>query len=543
VPTRLLLEGPDITDLLARVRAQHGESATIVKADKVRVGGVGGFFAKQRYEVIVELDDLGTAVPARSPEPSSGPPPVSRPEPISEPVAALSPVDALLAEFTAKTETLRASTPEPALQFPPRSAPLPPTPAPPLRTADGVSSTMANLSRYIDVTGLGDADGLSPLTAEADTADVVEVTPAIAAAPATAWPSAWNAPVGGDLAPHNMSTESGDFAAVLAQLTHDLQDAEAAIGGEEPAMAEPVVDAVQPEPAPEPVAFRPLYSVPSVGNPVSAPSMPGRADAVGQAALARVLAVDPDPVVEPDPIVVSSPVAVAVAEVVAVADVANTTSAYDKLLGVGLTADLADGVDLASTDLHGELLRVFGDLPLAPALPRRAGDVIVVVGELNAGLTVGRQLAKKMRIDAGALLLAAASTTGTGLPAAQRVTGPADALRRSRRMHRADTPHIVVIDTSLDGESAEWARDIADAFGATAVWAVVDATRKTADVADHLRHLGPVDALVVQHAASTRDPGSVLELGVPVALIDGRTSTPRAWAELVCERLDRGSVR
>jgi hypothetical protein len=278
--------------------------------------------------------------------------------------------------------------------------------------------------------------------------------------------------------------------------------------------------------------------------PASSPSPPApvRGDVpIGQAALARLFTVDSAPAIEsapriePDPIVISSPIAVT--------DVRDTAPLYDRLRAVGLAADLADGVDPASTDVYGELLSVFGDLPLAPALPRRAGDVLVVVGDLTAGLAVGRQLAKKMRIDAGALLLAAASTAGTGIPAAQRVTGPADALRRSRRMHRADTPHIVVIDTSFDAESAEWARDVADAFGATAVWAVVDATRKSADVTDHLRQLGSVDALVIQHASSTRDPASVLELGVPVAVIDGRSSTPRAWAELVCERLDRGLVR
>lgn len=58
MPTRLLLEGPSIEDLLAQVRAEHGENARIVQADKVRSGGFAGFFAKEVYEVAIEVDDL-----------------------------------------------------------------------------------------------------------------------------------------------------------------------------------------------------------------------------------------------------------------------------------------------------------------------------------------------------------------------------------------------------------------------------------------------------------------------------------------------------
>jgi hypothetical protein len=53
----LVLEGPDIRELLQRVRAEHGERATIVRAERVRSGGVAGFFAKERYEVAIALDE------------------------------------------------------------------------------------------------------------------------------------------------------------------------------------------------------------------------------------------------------------------------------------------------------------------------------------------------------------------------------------------------------------------------------------------------------------------------------------------------------
>lgn len=54
---RLLLEGSDIDELLARVRTEHGPRARIVHAEQKLVGGLGGFFARRRYEVAIAIDD------------------------------------------------------------------------------------------------------------------------------------------------------------------------------------------------------------------------------------------------------------------------------------------------------------------------------------------------------------------------------------------------------------------------------------------------------------------------------------------------------
>jgi len=49
------LEGPDLEALLARVPAEHGSDAVIVAANKLRTGGLGGFFTKEAFEVVVEV--------------------------------------------------------------------------------------------------------------------------------------------------------------------------------------------------------------------------------------------------------------------------------------------------------------------------------------------------------------------------------------------------------------------------------------------------------------------------------------------------------
>ena len=58
-PRRFQLEGPSLDALKARVLAEHGPRARIVAAEKVSVGGIGGFLARHHYEVTVELPARG----------------------------------------------------------------------------------------------------------------------------------------------------------------------------------------------------------------------------------------------------------------------------------------------------------------------------------------------------------------------------------------------------------------------------------------------------------------------------------------------------
>lgn len=67
------LEGPDLEALLARVPDEHGPDAVIVAANKLRKGGIGGFFAREAFEVVVDVP-LPDLMPAASgEEPASTP--------------------------------------------------------------------------------------------------------------------------------------------------------------------------------------------------------------------------------------------------------------------------------------------------------------------------------------------------------------------------------------------------------------------------------------------------------------------------------------
>jgi hypothetical protein len=53
------------------VRTEMGPDAVVVKAERVRTGGVAGFFAKERFEVVVEIDQApALTVPAPAPAPA-----------------------------------------------------------------------------------------------------------------------------------------------------------------------------------------------------------------------------------------------------------------------------------------------------------------------------------------------------------------------------------------------------------------------------------------------------------------------------------------
>lgn len=57
MPTRLLLEGADLAELMVHVRAEFGPTARVVRAERVRTGGVAGFFARERYELTIDVPD------------------------------------------------------------------------------------------------------------------------------------------------------------------------------------------------------------------------------------------------------------------------------------------------------------------------------------------------------------------------------------------------------------------------------------------------------------------------------------------------------
>jgi hypothetical protein len=82
VATNLLLEGTDLEALLLRAHREGGTAAKIVRAEKVRRGGFLGFFAREGFEVAVEIPDGargGDAGPTAGGEPDAAHAPADAP--------------------------------------------------------------------------------------------------------------------------------------------------------------------------------------------------------------------------------------------------------------------------------------------------------------------------------------------------------------------------------------------------------------------------------------------------------------------------------
>ena len=461
MPTRVLVEGPEIEPLLAQIREEYGPDVRIVSADKVRSGGVAGFFSKQHYEIAVEVDDA-----------ESAPPPVA-----------------------------------PALPSPVATSPGAVWPA-----TDGTGGPVTLLDLVEARRDRYEGTGDERAAADADAA--VGLPPRAGL----------------------VSTAGTTFAGVMAGLR-----AEGLATPERPQAAVPPATAVTRELAATPEApavpeddaaplVRPYR--PAVVPPGSAPVMPAAtmdpgtvADAAGAAAPAVATA----PAGSVDTRSPAGGARTAVAHTEPAAPWAAT------LLGLGLPAALATKAH--GSDPYKAVLRAFAGISPPPGAPARPGDILVLVGDVGRALPLGLRIAEGLRLDEGKILLAAATAEDTSVNASGRISGPANAERRARLMHRADTPHVVVVDAPIDDTDPEWVRDVCDALGATAVWAVADATRKTADTARYLSGFGKVDALAAYAVRACGDPASLLHIGPAVALLDGRPATAHAWAALLSERL------
>jgi hypothetical protein len=107
--TRLLLDGQDLRSLMLRVREEMGPDATIIRAERVRTGGIAGFFAREHYELTVEVPDRPRrGLPHSRPVPADD---AARPSgTIAEPVG----IDALMAAADAIEAGPQVSTAGPA---------------------------------------------------------------------------------------------------------------------------------------------------------------------------------------------------------------------------------------------------------------------------------------------------------------------------------------------------------------------------------------------------------------------------------------------
>jgi hypothetical protein len=476
-------EGPDVQRLLDGIRRELGPGAKIDRAERIRVGGILGFFAKEHYRVVVEVPSGSDSAPA----------------------------EAGLETPTTGGRSSRRSR----RKNPPDERPAPPlAPSVPSVTGD-VFSAMAEATD--DVTEIGSISAVAPPP------PVVErPAPPLARDPDLVT----HAPVAEEPPPE---TVPESFDVVLTRVASTL----GAVSNHDSATTGAL--ATGPHSAPPSLP-------PRLGGDFLA-SEPE--DIASGAAMflagggPRSSATSPDPVRHVPR--ANDGAASAVAPRDAWSDGAPEDQTVAALRRVGLAgsviATVSEGLRRGA-GLEALLLQAFAHLGDAPTVPRQAGSLLVVVGDGVPARRLAAALAGDMGTDPAGVPFASRDTqahmVATG---ALLVRSAEDAAERAPGWRRSQAA-VVVVDASVTGADRSWATHMIAALRPTAVWGVVEATAKTEDIAAWVTDLGGVDALALEHLDATVSPAAVLGLGAPVARIDGQPATAARWVATVVDRIN-----
>lgn len=183
---------------------------------------------------------------------------------------------------------------------------------------------------------------------------------------------------------------------------------------------------------------------------------------------------------------------------------------------------------------------LLANVPTAPDLPRAPGSVVVVVGAGREAAAVGAQVVERLRLAPTSLVVAGEGEPSTGR--VRRLTDTA-AAARWRVMPDGGQIRVVALAVGPDARDRGVAAEILAALDPDQVWGVVDARTKPRDSARWLTEVGQrrrVDALAVRGLFETTQPGTVLDLGVPVAWFDGIPATGVAWAAALSQHMQPG---
>ena len=97
-------------------------------------------------------------------------------------------------------------------------------------------------------------------------------------------------------------------------------------------------------------------------------------------------------------------------------------------------------------------------------------------------------------------------------------------------------PVILVVIASITA-ATQWTNMMLDHLEPTQVWGVANAGWKAEDVTAWAERLGGIDVLAIERLDETVSPASLLEVGVPIARLDGEPASATRWAEVLLDRV------
>jgi hypothetical protein len=498
LPTKSLqFEGPVLEDVLVQAMTEAGPQGRVSSADRIRRGGIAGFFAREHFEVVVEIDDDTGDEPA--------------------------------APAVTKAERLRVmASAEPAATW------VPATPSPAWGAlADDTEDVLELTGSPSQVTTAGNGSTASTSTS-AGTGTGADGTDALTRNESNAGGAASANLALASLSPSAgvPSTERASFANVLAGIAQETVFGDDAIANQESAHI-PVSDTdylIEHDP---PVAVGPAARAIARVDATSGslPAMHGPlpvATEVAEPATADVAATP---------------------EIATMATPADSTFVAPSLMALGLPETLLPDTAVmgcletlsmledGQAYVHLALVTALSNLPEPPPPPDAAGSLLVVAGEFSRSLAFANKVASQVGIDPEQVVIAPEARRRAGVGNRVVVRTPEEALQITARSRRQPTVTIVALHAPVSADANPWVCRMLDALEPTAVWGVAGATSKCEDVSAWADGLGGLDALAMEDVTSTMSPAQVLATGIPVASLDGRRATPALWAAVIAGRL------
>jgi hypothetical protein len=535
----LLLEGDDLEALLARAHREGGTSARIVRAEKVRRGGIMGFFAHEAYQVAVEIPEVestaeeaggDTLLPADRPLPAADPAPAVDDGPVPGRLAAEG-LLGLVERISSAEDLSRTSGPRIIVPHEPAVDPVQPSTVAPEFTA--LLDQLRLDARAVPVEPVRVEDRQDVPVAVGVASDGRQRAGAqIPDAAARTSASASQADAEADLPRTYARTDQGiigDGYRGYAPEPPRSRPLEAALP--DPAVVDPAVV--------DPAVVDPGFGAGGVGDPDVVGAAPAKAGPTS-AHPAYPHAHDARPV-HGRPALAST-----TGERVAGVPAARTAPDEECEHARHPAAAPAAGPD-ARAEADRVLLRRLG-VPSAWTRRLRPGDrfpsvqrmlevlptpdfdadgLVVVVGPVPfVALEAHRQ----------AIDLARGGVPRPVVVVHKHAGGPCRASLEAAVDHAEG---VVAVESDGYGD-ADQLREAVRALGPAAVVAVVDARRSAEANADWLDRLGAVDALAVEGSSASPHPAGPLALGLPVVRVDGMTLDRVGWAGLLCARLESG---
>lgn len=518
--SQLRFEGPDLEELLDRVRTEVGADARIVAANKVRKGGIGGFFSREYFEVVLEGDETDAPEPAPMTKAPSG--------------ARSADVTPRAAQVTTRKGGRRASgrsVPASVLDRPAATSILElaedvndderrstPTPT---RSSRSSHDPADDIDRTADNGDEIDLREGPRVTAESDRfASILERLAREATAPG-----------GGGSADDDEEEE--EFVADDHQL-HAMNGSHAGRGA-----AAAARNGTAAPPRRLQTAVRPTDDTPELRARAEAAAIAAdekrRTAAAVAAAAAAAAAGGLAPAAAPGFVAPAAPELPNVRRRgVNPPDVIERPE--NRLARLGVPARMIPR-NVAPRELQGALIESLARLPVAPPLPGSNGVVIAVVGLGSAPVVLARELSTELGLDPDRVVLATSDPLGEGVPSWLQITDAPTAEERRRSWRRRGNPTIVALSVPVGRAGLGWARTILDELEPTMVWSIVEAGSKPEDIRHWEERLGGIDQLQITRLEETVSPAAVLELGIPVGRLERHLATPVAWAEMLLYRM------